>query len=189
MAYQLAKAPGADREGILLEMAPGDASEALGLTASTVGDITPRDVQEALQQSGDGVQVLAAPPDGWQGEQIPALLDVLAGLCDVLVIDVGSHLDRGNYRAIQAASQIVVAAEPTRESMAMCQRILKGLRQDGFGERVRVVLVHKPHCADAVNYDAIQDGLGVGHLDVIPAGAEEAARALDGLARSMEESG
>jgi CheY-like chemotaxis protein/MinD-like ATPase involved in chromosome partitioning or flagellar assembly len=182
-AVNLAAALGSAGDGavILTEITPAEG----GLTAQ-LG-------VEARQPSSDlSAEVLAKHLVGFPGpidilaleEPLgtgPAedLVRGLASLCDYLIVDLGDGLDARSYRLARLLDWLVIVTAPVRQSLGAAYTFVNGFRQEGLEGRISMALVHRPDCAQPVNYPSIRSGLDLTRLHVVPSAPAVMAASIE----------
>lgn len=179
---------------VLTEISPGRGGLAghLRVTPENVGpDFSPDTLQDSLTVYPGALSVLALDVP----LETADALDMVAGLsvkCDYLVIDLGTGLNAVSYQLTQLVDWLVVVTAPVRESLTACRTFVTGLQhEEGLEGRISIVLVHQPDCPDPINYPAIQSGLQVPQLHVIPSAPDimaDAAAMRQPVVQSMPHS-
>jgi Flp pilus assembly CpaE family ATPase len=135
---------------ILAELHPrgGTAAAQLGqaprqnlhtLLAQEAAAITPNMVQRYLLVYRSGLQVLPAPlgppeqPNQLTAEHMEALVSILAGKADVLILDLESALTPAVQVAVRRSDRIVLVSEPDDIAAKITQCWLEALATLGIG--------------------------------------------------------
>lgn len=178
---------------ILANMVPGTEddeppSEALPVTPSGRGlsallNARPPEVEDVLVSFAEGVWLLpgALEPTFTALDQAAVaerLIGEMAHTRDFVVMDLGTQLGPAAWNLIAGANRLVLVAEATRSSLVGLDRLMRDVTKHGCSpEQASVVIVHHRPQEEPLRYAAIQAGLGVDQLAVIPADsvlAEEA---------------
>jgi len=186
-----------DAHVILAEMRPGQGS--LGwhldypqtegvsrLLSKGASGLTPSVVEAELLTHRSGIRVLLASsqPSPHDAALTPPMAETLArhlaGLCDVLVLDLGNGLDERNQRLASLSNQILMAVEPHRVALSMGREMMGQLRNLGIGPtRLGVVLVSRASSGLSTSWRDAQEQLGVELLGTIPPAPELAYQATE----------
>ena len=173
-----------------LHSAAGDVALQLGisrgsglqaLVARQPDDISAKLVESALAGHVSGIRMLLAPIEQRaEATDIPArhadaIVRQLAGLADVVVLDLGSRLDDGARAAVRLCSRLVVVLEPQRMAVLLAQSLLALLEKAGLGaDKVVPVVVNRSPSAATLG-KAVIEGLLSRDLAVVVTPVPEAA--------------
>lgn len=145
----------------------------------------PPGVEDVLASYAEGVWLLPGTmTPAFAALREPAtaerLVDGMAHARDFVVMDLGAEPGPEAWNLIAGADRVVLVAEATRSSLVGLDRLAHEMEQHGCSpERASVVVVHHRPAAEPLRYAAIQAGLGVDQLAVIPADPALAGEAND----------
>ncbi|WP_031083455.1 AAA family ATPase [Streptomyces sp. NRRL WC-3549] len=140
IAVQLAlaaKASGHTAALVDLDLQSGDVASYLDVQfrrsivdLSTIQDISPRVLQDALYEHDTGMGLLLAPADGERGEEVSdrvvrQTLSALRHRFEVVVVDCGTHMNSANAAAIEMADQALLVATPDVVTVRAAKRMVR----------------------------------------------------------------
>jgi CheY-like chemotaxis protein len=183
-----------DRTVVAVEFRPypGSSPTMLGLTGvkgleellvMEPPSITPREVGARLQAHPSGLRILCAPrsmaPElRLEGDRADALLDMLSGLADYVLVDLPQHPLPAVQAAVGRSAAVVVITEPVWDSVVCAAAVVGFLRAHVRpGAELQLILVTRAPVASPVAMREIQSTVGIPVSRAIPPAVEESARA------------
>ncbi len=148
------------------------------LLAAPPEELSAEAVEAALIPIAGGVHLLPGAESPQQaGELTPDLAawlaEVLASPGGYVLLDLGSQLTPTGERLAALADRVLVVGEATRHSMLAAHELVQALAAGGVSPaRMCVVVVHHRPAPRDFDREAVQEGLGVDQLAVIPAEPE-----------------
>jgi len=137
------------------------------LVARQPDDISAKLVESTLAGHVSGMRMLLAPIEqrtevtDIPAKHVDAIVRQLAGLSDVVVLDLGSRLDDGARAAARLCSRLVVVLEPQRMAVLLAQSLLALLEKAGLGaDKVVPVVVNRSPSAATLGKAVIEGLLG-----------------------------
>ncbi|MFE4451989.1 CpaE family protein [Streptomyces sp. NPDC056796] len=139
-AVQLALAAGASGNTVALadlDLQSGDVASYLDVQfrrsivdLSTIQDISPRVLQDALFEHDTGLGLLLAPNEGERGEEVSErvvrqTISALRHRFDVVVIDCGTHMNAANAAAIEMADRALLVTTPDVVTVRAAKRLVR----------------------------------------------------------------
>ena len=159
----------------------GDVATLLGMTEiRTIGDFVPYVAQLTPQTfgpyiqahpTGIGVLPLAANPQAARKlapEGVRQVLDLVAPLCDYIVVDAGAGVDPINVLAMERAAGIFLLAEPTPTGLAATRQFGDHLQSLHFPHALVKVVVNAHDPQSPITREAIAARLGRPALVIFP---------------------
>ena len=159
----------------------GDVSALLGMTENrTIADFLPYIAQLTPQTfgpyipahpTGIGVLPLAATPQAAAKvapEGVRQVLDLVAPLCDYIVVDAGAGVDPINVLAMERAAGIFLLASPTPTGLAATRVFGAYLQSLHFPQALVKVIVNAHDAASPITREAIAARLGRPALVIFP---------------------
>lgn len=158
-----------------LDVQSGDAAFLLGLSPTrslsdvmSAARLDSASVQSALIKHESGLYVLSQPEqldrvDGLTGHQVGAVLDILSGMFDFVVVDAPHLFNDLALEIFDHSSTIVLVCEPNIPSVRAARRSLEIFHRLNFlvtPDRVRLV-VNRLAESSAIGRDQIEETLGV----------------------------
>lgn len=153
------------------------------LTALDASQITSGTVGSRLSKTPFGLNVLFGPQEAREEtsiapEQAAAVVDAVAELSDIAVLDVADYASDAAREAMRRAWRVFLVCGPEVASMRAAGVALDSLRTAGVtGQLMGVVLVNRVALPLAPNLDEINERLGVQVLGAVPPAAEACAAA------------
>ncbi|HLF28868.1 MAG TPA: response regulator [Anaerolineae bacterium] len=178
-----------------LHSSAGDVALQLGLTRTgglltllerPAEELTAKLIEPTLVGHVSGARLLLTPAEQRvEAKDIPAphaeaLVRQLAGLSDVVVLDLGSRLDAGVQAALKLCSRVVVALEPQRTAVMLAQTLVAHMENLGVGQdRVVAVVVNRTPSASSLSKGTIEGLLSRDIVVVISPAPEVAFQASE----------
>jgi len=185
-----------DLEVICTEIIPGKGiwSTELGLTdtqgldsilRSKSGEITPEFVEKNLNRTMFGIRLLLSSPlfspfpFSENSKKIGLLVDTLAKLAKITVLDLGTPTDESLIEIIGKCDQIIVLTESFPVSVERTKSILAKLSDFGFGKNklLQVVSYNRVRADIQLTQPQIQEKIGILPIIAIPSAPEQAYQA------------
>jgi pilus assembly protein CpaE len=173
----------------------GDVALQLGLTRAgglpillsrRVEEINARAVESLLVGHVTGIRLLLTPIEQRvMASDIPVehaetIVRQLAGLADVLVLDLGTRIDAGTLAALKLCTRVVLTLEPQRIAVTLTQAVLAELENNGMGpDKVLVVILNRSASAANLSKSTIEGLLSRDVAVLIPPAPEVAYQASD----------
>jgi len=149
-------------------------------------EITPRLVEGQLVTHASGIRLLLAsyqPADAALLDahaQLGAIVQALAALCNILVLDLGSGLSLGMRQVVGRCDKVLLPVEPQRVSVALAQALIKELGAHGLRpEQIKPVLVKRARSSLQFTTGKLQSLFNSKDLAVISAAPELAYQASE----------
>ena len=185
-----------DLDVICAEIIPGKGiwSTELGLTdtqgldsilRSKSGEITPEFVEKNLNRTMFGIKLLLSSPlfspfpFYENSKKIGLLVDTLAKLAKITVLDLGTPTDESLPEIIEKCDQIIVLTESFPVSVERTKSILGKLSDFGFGKNklLQVVSYNRVRADIQLTQPQIQEKIGILPIIAIPSAPEQAYQA------------
>jgi pilus assembly protein CpaE len=165
----------------MLGLGPDDGSA--GLQALDPAAIRTSNAAGWVIRHASGVQVLAAPggvlPDRrLEPAQAEAIVSALAGLADLVLVDLPSWWSAASDAVLRMSHVVVLVLDPTKlglESGAEAATYLRSCARPAAD--LRLVVVARSPMASPIAARQIQERLGWGFLGSVPPAADECAHA------------
>ncbi|AEN12089.1 MULTISPECIES: AAA family ATPase [unclassified Streptomyces] len=140
VAVQLALAANASGHSVALvdlDLQSGDIASYLDVQfrrsivdLSTIQDISPRVLQDALFEHDTGMALLLAPGDGERGEEVSdrvvrQTVSALRHRFEVVVVDCGTHMNSANAAAIEMADRTLLVTTPDVVTVRAAKRMVR----------------------------------------------------------------
>ncbi|GAA2972983.1 MULTISPECIES: AAA family ATPase [Streptomyces] len=140
VAVQLALAANASGHSVALvdlDLQSGDVASYLDVQfrrsivdLSTIQDISPRVLQDALFEHDTGMALLLAPGDGERGEEVSdrvvrQTVSALRHRFEVVVVDCGTHMNSANAAAIEMADRTLLVTTPDVVTVRAAKRMVR----------------------------------------------------------------
>lgn len=151
------------------------------LLANEAGRIDERILKTHLTPDASGIEVLYGPYEGknWRApepEQAEAILDGLARLANVVVVDFANDFSSWTETALRLCDQVVLITRPENDSLSAGRKVLDLVKGWGVGRGiVDAVIVNHAPLAMGVNVPGAEEQLGCQVLGVVPPAADAAA--------------
>jgi len=178
-----------------LNSSAGDLTVQMGITRSgglhsmltrKINDITSSAMDKTLVSHVTGTRFLVAPVEERAvGQNIPpeyseAIIKQVAGLSDIVLLDLGSRIDDNVRAALNLCSRLVIALEPQRISVMLTRSLLAQLEKLSFGvDKVAIVVVNRTQSASSLSRGMLEGLLGNDIIAIIPPAPEVAFQAAD----------
>ncbi|MCL6431083.1 MAG: response regulator [Anaerolineae bacterium] len=163
-----------------------------GLLAKAPGEITPQEVESRLVRHASGLRLLAAPrvAASWSPashEVVDALLPILAGGYDYVVLDLDHSWSALNRAAVDHAHFTAVVSEPEQVSLQCARATLTTLRAWGImGDLAGVVIVNRGTTSIPPTLPQIRQALSAEAVGAVPPAGDACAQAVrDGVPLSL----
>ncbi|MET7366701.1 AAA family ATPase [Streptomyces sp. NPDC005566] len=97
---------------------------------STIQDISPRVLQDALFNHDTGIGLLLAPGDGERGEDVSdrvvrQTISALRHRFEIVIIDCGTHMNTANAAAIEMADRTLLVTTPDVVTVRAAKRMVR----------------------------------------------------------------
>lgn len=140
VAVQLALAAAASGHTVALadlDLQSGDVASYLDVQfrrsivdLSTIQDISPRVLQDALYSHDTGIALLLAPGEGERGEDVSdrvvrQTIGALRHRFEVVIIDCGTHMNSANAAAIEMADRTLLVTTPDVITVRAAKRMVR----------------------------------------------------------------
>jgi DNA-binding response OmpR family regulator len=182
---------------ILFELRPGlgFAGALLGITKasglSAVMQYSPEQISQALVEkeivghpSGMRALLASSEPHDYaminQSARIEAVTNVLAGITQNLIIDIGSGLTEATAKILRTADHIIILVEPMRYTVTMAKSVIRDLETLGVaGSRFDFVLVNRERSSLQMSRTKIEELMGQQAMGMITPAPELAYQAAE----------
>ncbi|MFH8755599.1 CpaE family protein [Streptomyces atroolivaceus] len=97
---------------------------------STIQDISPRVLQDALYNHDTGLGLLLAPGEGERGEEVSdrvvrQIISALRHRFEVVIVDCGTHMNAANAAAIEMADRTLLVVTPDVVTVRAAKRMVR----------------------------------------------------------------
>jgi len=182
-------------ETILAELNPGHGSmglelglqEASGLSnllSRTLKDIHLRSVEAELVEQQGGLRLLLASYHPRETEleqavpQMEAVVNNLASMCNLLVLDLGSGMKPYLKPILQLCDRILLVVEPVYPSDAIGRALLQELETSGISRsKVYLALINRVRTSLQIPWRQVETDLGIELAGIVSPAPEQAHQA------------
>lgn len=182
-------------EVIVAELNPGRGSmglelkldEASGLTnllSRSLKDIHLRSVESEMVEHNSGIRLLLSSFHPRETEleqavpQIEAVVNNLASMCDVLVLDLGAGMKPYVKTILQQTDHIILVVEPVYPSDTFGRALLQDLETSGIDTRkISLALINRVRTSLQIPWRQVEQDMGVQLAGIISPAPEQAHQA------------
>lgn len=182
-------------EVIVAELNPGRGSmglelkldEASGLTnllSRSLKDIHLRSVESEMVEHNNGIRLLLSSFHPRETEleqavpQIEAVVNNLASMCDVLVLDLGAGMKPYVKTILQQTDHIILVVEPVYPSDTFGRALLQDLETSGIDTRkISLALINRVRTSLQIPWRQVEQDMGVQLAGIISPAPEQAHQA------------
>jgi CheY-like chemotaxis protein len=177
---------------ILAEFNPGRGSIGLNLgvreptglaslLTRSMKDIHLRSVESELLSDRTGVRLLLASPRPSQTDldqaasQMEAILNNLASMCTVVVIDLGDGIRPYTKPILRAVDRLLIVTEPIYPSNVLARNLLDELEREGIrSEKILLALVNRERTSLQIPWRQVAGDLGLELAGIVSPAPEQA---------------
>jgi CheY-like chemotaxis protein len=182
-------------EVIVAELNPGhgsiglelnlDASAGISnLLSRSLKDIHLRSVESEMVEHGSGIRLLLSSFHPRETEleqavpQIEAVVNNLASMCDLLVLDLGAGMKPYIKSILQQVDRIILVVEPVYPSDAIGRALLQDLETSGVESRkIGLALINRVRTSMQIPWRQVEQDMGVELAGIISPAPEQAHQA------------
>jgi len=182
-------------ESIVVELNPGHGSMGLelglqdpsglsNLLSRALKDIHLRSVETELIEQPGGLRLLLASYHPRETEleqavpQIEAVVNNLASMCNLLVLDLGSGMKPYMKPVLQLCDRIILVVEPVYPSDAIGRALLQEIETSGINRRkVYLALINRVRTSLQIPWRQVETDLGIELAGIVSPAPEQAHQA------------
>lgn len=169
------------RGSIGLNLGVRDPTGLASLLTRSMKDIHLRSVESELLSDRTGVRLLLASPRPSQTDldqavaQMEAVLNNLASMCTVVVIDLGDGVRPYTKAILRAVDRLLIVTEPIYPSNVLARNLLDELERDGIrSEEVLLALVNRERTSLQIPWRQVAGDLGLDLAGIVSPAPEQA---------------
>lgn len=174
--------PGKGSMGLELNM---DASSGLSnLLSRSLKDIHLRSVESEMVEHNSGIRLLLSSFHPRETEleqavpQMEAVVNNLASMCDVLVLDLGAGMKPYIKSVLQQADRIILVVEPVYPSDTIGRALLQDLETSGIDARkIGLALINRVRTSLQIPWRQVEQDMGIELAGIISPAPEQAHQA------------
>ncbi|HSR48237.1 MAG TPA: response regulator [Anaerolineales bacterium] len=169
------------RGSIGLNLGVRDPTGLASLLTRSMKDIHLRSVESELLSDRTGVRLLLASPRPNQTDldlavsQMEAVLNNLASMCTVVVIDLGDGIRPYTKAILRAVDRLLIVTEPIFPSNILARNLLEELERDGIrSEKIHLALVNRERTSLQIPWRQVAGDLGLELAGIVSPAPEQA---------------
>jgi len=167
-----------------LELSISDPSGLTNLLGRSLKDIHLRSVEAEVLEHKSGIRLLLSsyhPRDSELEQAVPqleAVMNNLASMCDVLILDLGAGLRPYSQPTLQQCDHIILVVEPIYPSNTMGRALLQDLETSGINRhRISLALINRVPTSLQIPWRQVETELGIELAGIISPASEQAHQA------------
>jgi pilus assembly protein CpaE len=174
--------PGRGSMGLELNLEPS--SGLSNLLSRSLKDIHLRSVESEMVEHNIGIRLLLSSYHPRETEleqavpQMEAVVNNLASMCDLLVLDLGASMKPYVKSILQQADHIILLVEPVYPSDAIGRALLQDLETSGVDSRkIGLALINRVRTSLQIPWRQVEEDMGVELAGIISPAPEQAHQA------------
>ncbi len=167
-----------------LELNLESSSGLSNLLSRSLKDIHLRSVESEMVEHNSGIRLLLSSFHPRETEleqavpQIEAVVNNLASICDLLVLDLGAGMKPYVKSILQQADHIILVVEPVYPSDAIGRALLQDLETSGIDSRkIGLALINRVRTSLQIPWRQVEEDMGVELAGIISPAPEQAHQA------------